>query len=378
MQSGIKCLILVTPTDGLSGAAVLQSKQKPAPGGSGPQQETGNMKVYELKDSFGLEHLAMTERPRPSPGHGEVLIKVRAVSVNYRDLLVVKGLYNPRLPLPRIPFSDGAGEVISVGTGVSRVKPGDRVTGIFAQKWLSGEMTEEGAKSALGGELDGMLAEYVVLSEEGVVHIPEHLSHEEAATLPCAAVTAWHSVVETGVRPGDTVLVLGTGGVSIFALQFARLSGAQVIATSGSDKKMSGAIALGATQGINYKAVPDWGGKVRELTGGKGVDIVVEVGGAGTLPQSMKAVRIGGRISLIGVLTGNTGEVNPVPLVMKRVRMQGILVGSREMFESMNRAIRLHRLHPVVDRVFPFDEVREALRYMERGAHVGKICVRIG
>ncbi len=335
------------------------------------------MKVYEIR-AFGIENLAVTERPRPSPGHGEVLVRVHAASLNYRDLLIVKGLYNPRLPLPRVPFSDGAGEVAEVGSGVSRVKQGDRVSAIFAQKWLSGEITEAASKSALGGEIDGMLSEYLVLSEEGLVHIPDHLSYEEAATLPCAAVTAWHAVVETGVRPGDTVLILGTGGVSIFALQFARLSGARVIATSGSDEKLAKVIKLGAAEGINYKTVPDWGEKVRELTGGKGVDIVVEVGGAGTLPESMKAVRRGGRISLIGVLTGNRGEVNPLPLVMKRVRLQGIMVGSREMFESMNRAIGIHQMHPVIDRVFSFDQVSEALRHMEGGRHFGKICVRIG
>jgi NADPH:quinone reductase-like Zn-dependent oxidoreductase len=336
------------------------------------------MKVYEIRGSFGIENLAIAERPQPVPGYGEIVVKVRAASVNYRDLLVVKGLYNPRLPLPRIPFSDGAGEVIAVGNGVSRVQEGDRVAGIFMQKWLSGELTEGGVKSALGGEIDGMLAEYVVLSEEGVVHFPEHLSYEEAATLPCAAVTAWHAVIETGVKPGDTVLVLGTGGVSMFALQFARLAGAQIIATSGSDAKLARAIQLGAAQGINYKAVPDWGGKVREITGGRGVDLVVEVGGAGTLPQSMKAVRTGGRISLIGVLTGNTGEVNPLPLVMKKVRMQGILVGSREMFESMNRAISVNRFSPSIDRVFSFEDVGEALRTMESGAHFGKICIKMG
>jgi NADPH:quinone reductase-like Zn-dependent oxidoreductase len=336
------------------------------------------MKVYEIKGSFGIENLAIAERPQPVPGYGEIVVKVRAASVNYRDLLIVKGLYNPRLPLPRIPFSDGAGEVIAVGSGVSRVKEGDRVAGIFMQKWLSGELTEAGVKSALGGEIDGTLAEYVMLPEEGVVHFPDHLSYEEAATLPCAAVTAWHAVVETGVKPGDTVLVLGTGGVSMFALQFARLAGAQVIATSGSDATLARAIQLGAAQGINYKTVPDWGGKVRELTDGRGVDLVVEVGGAGTLSQSMKAVRIGGRVSLIGVLTGNTGELNQLPLVMKKVRLQGILVGSRVMFESMNRAISVHRFSPVIDRVFPFEEVREALRTMEHGAHFGKICIRIG
>jgi NADPH:quinone reductase-like Zn-dependent oxidoreductase len=222
-----------------------------------------------------------------------------------------------------------------------------------------------------------MLAEYVVLGEDGLVKVPGHLSYEEAATLPCAAVTAWHALFEYGLRPGQSVLLLGTGGVSIFSLQFALMAGAEVIITSSSDKKLAKAVQLGASHGINYRDVPEWHARVRELTGGTGVDIVVEVGGAGTLPQSLSAVRTGGQISLIGVLTGAAGEINPRPIVMKKIRVQGIFVGSREMFESMNRAISLHRLRPVVDRVFSFDEAGEALRYMESGAHFGKICISL-
>ncbi len=335
------------------------------------------MKVFELRDGFGLDSLVAGERPDPVPGAGQVLVKVKAVSVNYRDLLVVKGLYNPRLALPVIPFSDGAGEVVGVGPGVSRVKTGERVAGIFMQGWLAGELTEEMAGTALGGAIDGVLGEYVVLGEEGVVPLPEHLSWEEGATLPCAAVTAWHAVIEQGIRPGDTVLTQGTGGVSLFALQFARLAGARVVATSRSDGKLERALQLGASESINSTTTPEWERTARERTGGRGVDLVVEVGGAGTLPRSLRAVRSGGSISLIGVLTGTTGEVNPLPAVMKGVRIQGIFVGSREMFERMNRAIALHGLRPVVDRVFPFAEAGEALRYMESGTHFGKIVIAL-
>ncbi len=335
------------------------------------------MKAYELSKAFGIDNLVITEQEMPAPGHGQVLVKVRASSLNYRDLLVVKGLYNPHIHLPFTPFSDGAGDVIAIGEGVSHVRVGDRVAGIFMQDWIAGELSEAKQKSALGGGMQGMLAEYVVLGENGLVHIPEHLTYEEAATLPCAAVTAWHAVIETGIRPGESVLLLGTGGVSLFSLQFARIAGAEVFITSSSDEKLASAWQLGAAHGINYKAVPEWGEEVREMTGGTGVDLVVEVGGAGTLPQSMRAVRMGGRISLIGVLTGAEGEINPRPIVMKKIRLQGIFVGSREMFESMNRAIILHHLRPVIDRVFSFKEVPAALRHMESGSHFGKICVSL-
>jgi NADPH:quinone reductase-like Zn-dependent oxidoreductase len=335
------------------------------------------MKVYEIHDRFGLDALTLTERAQPQPGHQEVLVKIKAVSLNYRDLMVVKGVYNPKMPLPRIPVSDAAGEVAAIGPGVTRVKVGQRVTPIFMQKWLSGEIDETKSRSALGGAIDGLLAEYAVLHEDGLVPVPDHLSDEEAATLPCAAVTAWHGLVTEGrVKAGDSVLLQGTGGVSLFALQFARLSGARILITSSSDAKLERARGLGAAAGINYKTTPEWAEKVRELTGGRGVDHVVEVGGAGTLGQSLRAVRLGGQISLIGVLSG-AGQVNPMPILMKNVRVQGIFVGSREMFEAMNRAIAQHQLKPIVDRVFAFNEAVEALRYMESGAHFGKICIRV-
>ncbi len=335
------------------------------------------MKVFEINQPSGIDSLTLAERPDPRPGYGQALVNIKAVSLNFRDLLVVKGAYSRNLPPGLVPCSDGAGEVVEVGEGVTRVKPGDRVAGIYMQTWVSGELDEGIAKSALGGAIDGVLAEYVLFHEDGVVHIPEHLSYDEAATLPCAAVTAWNGLITSGgLKAGDTVLVLGTGGVSIFALQFAKISGASVIATSSSDEKLERVRGLGASDIINYKSVPDWEKKVLEITGRRGVDHVVEVGGVGTLPKSLRAVRMGGHISLIGVLTG-PGEANPLPAVMKNIRIQGIYVGSREMFEAMNRAITFNRLHPVIDRVFPFEESKEAFGYMESGAHFGKVVIRL-
>lgn len=336
------------------------------------------MKVYEIQNSFGLDSLTIAERPDPSPSYGQVLIKVRAASLNYRDLMVVKGLYNPNIPLPLIPFSDGAGEVVAVGEGVTRVKVGDRVAGIFFQDWIAGKLTAAKTNSALGGAIDGMLAEYVVLHEDGLVHVPAHLTDAEAATLPCAAVTAWNALFHSGsLQAGETVLVQGTGGVSIFALQFAKIAGARVIATSSSDEKLEKVKQLGASETINYKQTPQWGKTARELTGGEGVDLVVEVGGAGTLNESLRAVRIGGQISLIGVLSGGSGEISTVSMLMKSVCVNGIYVGSREMFEAMNQAFTLHQIKPFIDRVFPFSEAREALKYMESGSHFGKICIQL-
>lgn len=335
------------------------------------------MKVYEIQNSFGLDSLNIAERPDASPSYGQVLIKIRAVSLNYRDLMVVKGLYNPNIPLPLIPFSDGAGEVVAVGEGVTRVKVGDRVAGIFFQDWIAGKLTAAKTNSALGGAIDGMLAEYVVLHEDGLVHVPAHLTDAEAAALPCAAVTAWNALFHSGnLKAGETVLVQGTGGVSIFALQFAKIAGARVIATSSSDEKLEKVKQLGASEIINYKQTPKWGKNARELTDSEGVDLVVEVGGSGTLNESLRAVRIGGQISLIGVLSGGSGEISTVSMLMKSVRVQGIYVGSREMFEAMNQAITLHQIKPIVDRVFPFSEAREALKYMESGSHFGKICIQ--
>ena len=336
------------------------------------------MRALRIHEVGGPEGLRVDEQPTPTPGPGQVLGRVRAASLNFRDLLVIKGQYSRNLPLPMVPLSDGAGEVAAVGAGVTRVKPGDRVAAIFMQTWLAGKVTDAAAKSAMGGAIDGMLAEYVVLHEDGLVHIPQHLSFEEAATLPCAAVTAWHALYgEAPLGPGESVLVQGTGGVSLFALQFARLGGARVIATSSSDEKLKRALELGASDGINYKSTPEWDRKVRELTGGEGVDHIVEVGGAGTLSKSLRCIRTAGQVSLIGVLSGGSGEVALFPVLMKNVRVQGIYVGSRAMFEAMNRAIALHKLHPVVDRVFPFEETAAAFRHMEQGAHFGKIVIRV-
>lgn len=332
------------------------------------------MRFYAIESDFGIENLKVLDRDVPKPMPGFVLVKMKAASLNYRDLLVVTGRYS-KLSLPLIPFSDGAGEIVEIGEGGSRWKPGDRVAGIFFQNWLAGRLDEAAAKSALGGDIDGVLSEYVLFHEEGLVRIPPHLSYEEAATLPCAGVTAWNALTSGGLLCGQTVLTLGSGGVSTFALQFAKAAGARAIVTSSSDEKLGRLIDLGGADGINYKAVPDWDRRVIELTEGIGVDLVVEVGGAGTFAKSLRAVRLGGHISLIGVLSGQSGEASPLPAIRKNVRIQGIFVGSRQMFEDMNRAVTVHQMRPVVDRVFPFEEVKEALHYMESGSHFGKIVV---
>jgi len=332
------------------------------------------MRAIEVRE-FGVDKVVIVDRERPTPGSGQVLVRLRAVSLNYRDLMVIKGQYNPRMRLPAVPFSDGAGEVVDAGEGAGRFKSGDRVCGTFMPAWISGEVDETKAKSALGAGVDGVGSEYVVFNESALVEIPKHLSFEEAATLPCAGVTAWNALVTTGhLRPEETVLLQGTGGVSMFALQFAQLMKARVIAMSSSDAKLARVREMGIADTINYRAVPDWDKLVREMTNGRGVDHVIEVGGAETLPKSLKAVRMGGTISLIGVLSG-AGEVNFVPIFMRSIRLQGIFVGSREMFEDMNRAITMHELRPIVDRVFPIDEIRDALHYMESGSHFGKICL---
>lgn len=333
------------------------------------------MRAYVIP-SFGLDKLTLVDRPDPSPGPGQVLVRVRAVSLNYRDLMVAKGQYNPKMPLPRVPCSDAAGEVVAVGDGVTDCKPGDRVCGIFMQGWDDGPLTDAAARSALGGDIDGVLAERVVLSATGVVPMPSHLSFEEAATLPCAAVTAWHALT-TGFDPaGKTVLLQGTGGVSVFALQFAKALGARVLITSGSDDKLARAKALGADAGTNYKTDPDWDKWARQQTGGAGVDLVVEVGGAGTMERSIKATRHGGRIALIGVLAGGSG-FNPVGLLMKGIAVQGIFVGSRAMFRSMNQLIERTKLKPVIDAVFPFEKAADAYRHLEAAGHFGKVVIKV-
>ncbi len=334
------------------------------------------MRAWTIADSFGLDQLRLGERPDVEPGPGQVLIAVRAVSLNYRDLLMVKGLYNPKLAMPRIPGSDAAGEVLAIGPGITRVVVGDRVCGTFMQNWSGGPISDLAARSALGGEIDGVLAERVVLSEEGLVRFPKHLTFEEAATLPCAAVTAWNALAEGGLRAGETVLLQGTGGVSTFALQIVQLFGARALITSGSDEKLARALQVGAAAGINYRTNPDWDKWARAETGGQGVDHVVEVGGAGTLERSSKAVRTGGHIALIGVLAG-VGSVNPIHVLMRSLTVRGIFVGSRAMFESMNRAFAMHAVKPVLDFTFRFEELPQALGYLESGQHFGKVVVKV-
>ncbi|HXZ18664.1 MAG TPA: NAD(P)-dependent alcohol dehydrogenase [Candidatus Acidoferrales bacterium] len=336
------------------------------------------MKAFQIVGSFGLENMKPVELPEPRPGPGQALVRMRAASLNYRDLVVIKGGYGPRQKLPLIPLSDGAGEVAAVGAGVSRVKAGDRVMGCFAPAWQEGGLTQEKLDSSLGGFVDGVLAEYVLFGADSVLPIPAHLSFEEAATLPCAALTAWNALfVADHVQPGATVVVQGTGGVSLFALQFARLAGARVIATSSSDQKLARVRELGASAGINYKTTPDWDKEVRKLTEGRGADHIVEVGGAGTFNRSLGCVRIGGMISMIGVLAGGSAEVRTTLILFRTARVQGIFVGSRAMFEDMNRAISAHGLHPVLDRTFPFEKAPEALRHLESGAHFGKVVISI-
>lgn len=336
------------------------------------------MKVYEIQSNAGIDALALVDRSEPKPAAGEVLVQVKATSLNYRDLLVIEGAYGAGQKYPLIPISDGAGEVVAVGKGVTRVKIGDRVAATFFQDWIYGSLTREQMKSDLGGGIDGMLAEYVVLHQDGLVILPDHLSYAEGATLPCAAVTAWHGLVTKGnISPGDSVLLLGTGGVSIFALQFAKIHGARAIATSSSDEKLARIKQLGADETINYKTTPDWEKQVYQLTNRTGVDHVVEVGGAGTLPKSLQAVRIGGRVSLIGVLSGRGSEIDPMPILFKSLTVQGIYVGSREMFEAMNQTIQQHQIKPIIDRVFPFNEAREAYRYLKSAAHFGKVVINL-
>lgn len=336
------------------------------------------MKAYEIEE-FGIENLAISERAEPEPKAGEILVRFQAASLNYRDLMVVSGTYNPKMKRPAVPLSDGAGEVVGLGDGVTKWAIGDRVMPIFAQRWYDGDSSEEKRRTSLGAgaQWDGVLREYGTFNEESVVRIPDHLSYEEASTLPCAAVTAWNALVVSGkLKAGESVLTLGTGGVSVFAAQFAKMFGARVVSTSGSDEKLERLRELGIYETVNYRKREDWDAAVLEIVGKPGVDHVVEVGGSGTLGKSINAVRIGGHVAMIGALTGAAG-FNPTTVFMKAIRLQGIFTGSRQTFEDMNRAISVNKLKPVIDRVFEFDEVPEAFRHMETASHFGKIVIKI-
>jgi NADPH:quinone reductase-like Zn-dependent oxidoreductase len=336
------------------------------------------MRAYIVpKGSTSVDQLRAAELPAPpAPGPGQVAIRVRAVSLNYRDQAVISGRYFGGIASrDLIPTSDGAGEITAVGAGVSRLAVGDRVVATFNQVDPAG--APNGTIAALGSPLDGMLAEQVVLYESGVLPVPNGYSFEQAATLPCAGVTAWHGLMVAGraLRPGDTVLVLGTGGVSIFALQLARAAGARVIATSSSDEKLQRVRQLGAADTINYQRVPDWDQEVLRLTGGRGVDTVVETVGTGTINRSFTSLAQGGKVALIGVLSN--GETNPYILMRKHASLHGIFVGDRTMFEAMNAAIDVNHIKPVIDRMFPFEQALAAYRHQLSGNFIGKIVITL-
>jgi NADPH:quinone reductase-like Zn-dependent oxidoreductase len=335
------------------------------------------MHALVLDGDAGIEHLALVERPAVDPGPGQVRVAIKAASLNYRDLATIMNPgIKPRLPL--VPLSDGCGVVEAVGDGVSRVKAGDRVAPLFFQGWAGGDPTRMALATALGGALDGVAQQRITLSEQGVSKVPDSLSDEEGACLPCAGLTAWRALmVEGRVKPGDVVLVQGTGGVSIFALQFAKAAGATVIATSSSDAKLERAKALGADHLINYRSTPEWAHAARTLTGGLGVDHVIEVGGAGTFAQSIQAIRLGGHIHVIGVLSGFSNDVNVAAIFGANAHISGITVGSREQFEAMVRAIVANGIKPVVDKRYPLAAAQDAFRAMQAGEHFGKIVLEL-
>lgn len=336
------------------------------------------MKAYQITGTNGLSSLQIVTLPNPAPGPGEVLWRVRAVCLNYRDYMNVLGIRGVTGPVPRIPCSDGAGEVVAVGEGVSNFRPGDRVVCPFMPTWLDGEFSQTHAAQALGGAVDGLLRELAAIRAESLLPVPDHLTFEEAATLPCAAVTAWDALhCRGGLKAGETVLVLGTGGVSVFALQFAKLAGARVLAITSSDEKARRLLELGADAVHNYKSDPAWDDWAMAQTNGRGVDKVVEIGGPETLNRSIKATRFGGHIALIGVLTGTSGEIQTVQILRKGIRLDGIYVGSREMFAQMLEEIEQVKLKPVIDSTFEFDNTHDAFRRIESGRHFGKIVIRV-
>jgi len=336
------------------------------------------MRAWAIEDEWNIDHLRLTTRKEPRPGPGQVLVRMKAASLNYRDsYVIVRGYGSFTGNLPLVPISDGVGEVVEIGAGVTRARVGDRVCPNFCQAWIGGDPTLERLSQSLGGPIDGTMVDLMCLPEAGVCAIPEHLSDEQAAGLPCAALTAWSAVItHDTLGPGSRVLVQGTGGVALFALQFAKLLGAHVTVISSSDAKLARVRQLGADAGINYVSTPEWYKPAREISGGRGFDHIVELGGEKTLPQSLRCIRPGGTLSMIGVLSGGALAAPLGLVVTRQVRLQGITVGSRDGFEAMLRAIDQHKLQPVVDQVFAFEQLKEALAYMKAGAQFGKVCIR--
>jgi NADPH:quinone reductase-like Zn-dependent oxidoreductase len=334
------------------------------------------MRALEAKD-FSIDALGIARRPVPKPRRGEILVRIKAASLNYRDLAILVEKYLPTLALPYVPASDACGEVVEIGEAVTRFKVGDRVTPIYTQGWHDGLPTLElRTKCTLGAPLSGVLQEYIVVPAEDAVSVPAHLDDSEAATLPIAALTAWSTLQEGGIKPGDAVLVQGTGGVALFALQFAKLAGARVVALSSSDEKLARARQLGADVTVNYRTTPDWNVAVKDATHGKGVEIIVETAGA-TLDKSLASLAFGGFVGIVGFVAGLKAEIPLRAMIGPMIRVQGIAVGSRARFEAMNRAIAQHRLKPVVDSTYPLEKAAEAFRRMQQGKHFGKIVVKL-
>ena len=336
------------------------------------------MKALALTDGYGIDTLRPIERDDPMPGPHEIIVRTRAASLNYRDLEIVCGTFFTRFPLPLIPLSDGVGEVLAVGEQVTRVHPGDRVAGTFWQRWDAGDFRNADTRRMLGGPIDGWLADTMRLDAGGAVIVPAHLSDAEAATLPCAGVTAWHCLIEAGsLQPGETVLVQGTGGVSMFAVQFALMAGARPIVLSSSDAKLDRVRGLGVPESdtINYRTTPEWHEAVLARTEGRGVDHVIEVGGGGTLQRSLKALRIGGQIHLVGYLAGREGGISPLEIFARKAVIRPASVGPRASFEAMNQALALRGLHPIVDQVLPWQDAPQAFRALQAGKVFGKIAL---
>jgi NADPH:quinone reductase-like Zn-dependent oxidoreductase len=335
------------------------------------------MRVFQIEGEWGMDHLQVSTRPEPKAGPGQVVLKMLASSLNYRDLLVPDRGYGSHTgSLPLVPVSDGVGVVTEIGPGVKRVAVGDRVCPTYFQRWISGEPDLERLTQSLGGPIDGTMSEYMCVSEDGVAKVPGYLTDVEAACLPCAGLTAWSALVScTNTKPGDHVLVQGCGGVALFAVAFAKMLGAHVTVISSSDDRIERVKNLGADAAVNYRAVPEWAKATREITGGRGYDLIVELGGEKTLPQSLRCVRPGGTVAMIGVLSGGAMSASLGLVVTRQVRLQGVTVGHRDGFEAMVRAMAQHQIRPVVDRVFGFESLKEAMAYLKSGAQFGKVCL---
>lgn len=337
------------------------------------------MKAYQITKGYSIASLSLVEKDHPKLLPNQVLVKIKALSLNYRDLLVIKGVDDWKPPVGRIPVSDGVGTIVEVGSEVTTLSANDRVAGLFSPNWIDGKLTAQKLANPLGGKVrDGLLQEYVVLNENELIKVPAFLTDVEAATLPVAALTAWHGLIEKDkIQPGNTVLIQGTGGVSLFSIQFALMASAEVILLSGSDEKLQLAKQMGVKHLINYKQLPDWEEEVLNITNGFGVNHVVEVVGSDHINKSIDVVALDGTISIIGLINGLRGNINTVKIMTKQVKLQGINVGSKEMFHRMNKALEINNIHPIIDKVYSFEQTKEALTLLEGSSHFGKLCIRL-